>query len=472
MSEHAMRFRLGLFVLLGLVLLGALITLFGGVANFFKNINCYTVIFDNAPGAVPGTPVRRSGVRIGQVKQVALDNDTGKVLVTVEVEAKYTLRHADRPTLVRGLLGGDTSIDFILPNPVPRLVDNTPLAGGETIEGVIPKDVSALVNNASALMPPAKDTLKELHKTVRRFEKMTPLMEETLAEFRQAARATRAMIPALQEVARATRKMIPELSELTKESRKTVPALRQTGEEIQVAARNWGGLGERFNVFLQTNEETVQATLDNLNRTLKGTAAVLTEGDQRNLKTSFAALANVFCPENQRHLAATFRNVRTGTDNLQTISKNTDELVKETRDAIRRLNETVRHMDTILDPLQKAVKPLPESSDRILKNLDQSTDKLNRCLTDLREFLHCLERGDGTLHKLLFDPTLYSHLDAAACAITRALPCMDQILRDLSVFADKLARHPEAIGLGGVIKPSSGLKQGHPMPYYHGPDGH
>jgi hypothetical protein len=48
---------------------------------------------------------------------------------------------------------------------------------------------------------------------------------------------------------------------------------------------------------------------------------------------------------------------------------------------------------------------------------------------------------------------------------------MDQVLRDLSVFADKVARHPEALGLGGVFRPSSGLKGSPSAPSYP-PPGH
>jgi hypothetical protein len=43
--------------------------------------------------------------------------------------------------------------------------------------------------------------------------------------------------------------------------------------------------------------------------------------------------------------------------------------------------------------------------------------------------------------------------------VTRMLPKVDRALQDLEIFADKLARHPEAIGLGGVVNPGSGLKQ-------------
>jgi hypothetical protein len=44
----------------------------------------------------------------------------------------------------------------------------------------------------------------------------------------------------------------------------------------------------------------------------------------------------------------------------------------------------------------------------------------------------------------------------------------EKITRDLEVFADKIARRPELIGVGGAFRPSSGLKDlpGSTIPTY------
>jgi hypothetical protein len=36
----------------------------------------------------------------------------------------------------------------------------------------------------------------------------------------------------------------------------------------------------------------------------------------------------------------------------------------------------------------------------------------------------------------------------------------------METFADKIARHPESLGLGGVVSPSSGLKEA-PSSWHH-----
>src|SRR5712692_11273681 len=106
MNSKDIRFRVGLFVLGSLALLAALITAFSGFPSIFKQYNRYTIVFPEAPGVSSGTPVRRSGVRIGEVTSIKLDDETGQVYVTIAVERQHILRHSDQAALVHGLLGG------------------------------------------------------------------------------------------------------------------------------------------------------------------------------------------------------------------------------------------------------------------------------------------------------------------------------------------------------------------------------
>src|SRR5436309_3472685 len=405
MNHKEIRFRVGLFVLGSLVLLAVLITAFSGFPAIFKQHDSYTIVFPEAPGVAVGTPVRRSGVRIGEVASVKLDDETGQVRVEIAIERRYTLRRNDQATLVHGLLGGDTTIDFvpIRPNgqaqPPPRIgngggrevrdapqePDATPIAPGAELHGSTRTDLNRLLNQFADILPPAQDALNEL------------------------------------------RKMAPEL--------------RRTNDEILVAARNWGRLGERADILLQTNEEKLVKTLDSLNDTVN-------------------RISNVFNDENQRNLSATIKNVRAGTENLGNISKNTDELVRESRQTLHRVNESVTRTDEVLGNVQQATKPMAERSASVMKNLDESTDKLNRTLSEVRELLRGMQGSDGTLRRLASDPALYNNLNDAAVMMSRLMPRLDRALRDLEVFADKLARHPELIGIGGAINPSRGREAG------------
>jgi phospholipid/cholesterol/gamma-HCH transport system substrate-binding protein len=164
--------------------------------------------------------------------------------------------------------------------------------------------------------------------------------------------------------------------------------------------------------------------------------------------------------ENQRNLREILKNAKVGSERLESLAKGTEVLIKDSQVAVKRLNESLLKADKILDNVDKATKPFAERSEPILKNLEESTDKLNRTLADLRETFRVLARSDGTLQKLLSDPALYQNLNDTAIMVQKILPRVDRILSDVEIFADKIARHPESLGVGGVVRPSTGLKEG------------
>jgi ABC-type transporter Mla subunit MlaD len=446
MNEHSMRFRLGVFVLTSLIVLAILVTLFGGNLHVFKTQDTYTIVFDQATGVAPGTPVRRSGVRIGQVEKVELDDVTGKVRVTIAIDRPHVLYEDDQPVLVHGALSGDTTIDFVqkqpssdeprtqssgrgvkgttvsLVNGQPPIGDNQPLPApqpqprvpakpGAQFQGQTQADVAAMLGQISELTPPARDAFLELRKTLDRYEAMTPLMEETLREYRDLARATR----------------------------DTIPELRRTNAEAQVTAQNWGRLGERLDLLLRTNEDKMIQALDNFNR-------------------ATARVANTFNEENQRNLATSLRNASDASKNFPSISKNTDELVKQSLSTVQRVNDSVTRANEVITNLQRTTQPMAERSPRIMQNIDESADKLNRSLTNVNDMLGTTAQSDSTFRRFLTDPSLYNNLNEAACMLVRIMPRIDHMLRDFEVFADKIARHPESLGVGGAVRPSSGLK--------------
>jgi phospholipid/cholesterol/gamma-HCH transport system substrate-binding protein len=109
--------------------------------------------------------------------------------------------------------------------------------------------------------------------------------------------------------------------------------------------------------------------------------------------------------------------------------------------------------------LNRATKPLADRSECISRNLDESTQKLNKTLNDLRELIRVVGQEDGSFRRFVSDPSLYNHLDETVCQVSHMMQRVERLLKDLEVFADKLARHPESLGLGGVVRPSSGLKE-------------
>jgi phospholipid/cholesterol/gamma-HCH transport system substrate-binding protein len=403
MTDSKLKFRIGLFVLLAVNLLAVLVIMFSGLPNLFTAHYPYTVILPNAAGVGPGTPVRRSGVRIGEVEGLQLDNETGKVRVGLLVERRYAIHKNERPMLNRGLLG-DTTIDFVPKSPTGQPPDTALVEPGSEMEGVAQLE-------PTDLLPSGQDALRELGTAAKNFNAIAPDFDEAVKEVREFSKATRAL----------------------------VPDLAKTNDEARIATRNWGKLGERMDVLVQTNQEKLIKTLDDMDETLN-------------------RIGRVFNDENQRNLNVTLKNVRAASDSLDSVTRNTDELIKESRKTMQRVDGSLTRTDEVLANLQKSTKPMADRSDKIMKNLDESTDKLNRTLSDVQELLRAFGRSNGTVSKLLNDPDLYNNLNDVACMMARMMPRIEHMLRDFEVFADKVARHPESLGVGGVVRPGSGLK--------------
>jgi phospholipid/cholesterol/gamma-HCH transport system substrate-binding protein len=439
MTDRSMRWGIGLFVLIALLLLGTLIVMFGSLPTVFKPSNLYTIRFVDAPGVGPGTPVRRSGVRIGEVRDVLLDDERGIVRVRVAIDPRFSLRRNEQPTLTVGLLGSDASIDFV---PVPieegQAVDRSALEPGSEMAGVRPANVNTLLNRASEVAPTVQETLNEMRKSLQRLERLTPVAEETMREYRDLAKAVRESIPDL----RRTNQVYQDLG---RDVQKAIPDVQRNLDDAGAAARTWNRLGERLNLWVQANQENVTRVIDNLNQVLTRVSSVLNE-------------------ENQRNVMAILRNTRVASERLDSISRNLDGILQDSRPLPKHLNDSLNRIDAILFDVQRASKPIADRSESIARNLDESLIKSNRALDEVNALFRAIDQNDSTLRRVLVDPSLYNHLDEAACMLAKLMPRMDRILKDLETFADKLARHPEAIGLGGVVRPGSGLKDP-PAPY-------
>jgi len=418
MNDRAMRFRIGLFVLAALLLLAVLVTLFGSVPRLFKRHTEYVIRFQDAPGLAKGTPVRRSGVRIGEVSDIVLDDENGEVLVHILVERGYRLRRIDVPTLVTGLLGGDTTIDFV-PKPKGEAPEGGFVEPGEVLVGARLANVSTLLAQASQVVPTTQETLDQMRKSLQRFEKLAPQMEDAIKEYTK--------------LGQSLNKTIPNVD-------KTNQQLLDTAREIEVTARNWGRLGENVNNLVITQQDKAIKTLDSLNDTIQRIGSVLND-------------------ENQRNINGIIKNARATSDNLDELMRNTNDLLKESQKTVKVVGESVSKADEALQNLTKATKPFAERGDTIARSLDETSDRLNRLLTDVQALFRVIGQEDGTFKRLISDPSLYNNLDMAACRVTQLMTRVDRILKDMEVFADKLARHPELLGIGGLVRPSAGLKE-------------
>lgn len=522
MNEHGIRLRLGALVILALVLLGAMVVMFGSLPGMFQRTNTYVVRFTDAPGLTAGAPVRRSGVKIGRVRDVQLDEETGIVRATVAIDEPYRIRRSEQATLVVGLLGSDASIDFI-----PRAavdgdpVERDPVEPGAEMVGFRAATVSTLLRGASEVVPTTQETLNDIRKSIARLEKFVaraeksiPLAEETLKEWRDLAKSANKTMPDIQktavdarELVRAIREAVPdaqktleeyrqlaldarrampevlktnkEVYETVKAARETIPSVERTLDDVRQLAGDTRKLVGEINKLVpvvRTNIEDIGGAARQAQRLLEDADRVIIENRDtfkaalEKLDRNLAQVQKVLSEENIQRVTNTLGNIDLASRDFPRLTRGTEETLTQARATLRQLSDTLRRADASFTDFGKLTGPFSARSERISRNIDEALEKSNATLTDIRSLLKVLDRADGTLRKVLTDPSLYNNLDSAAILLTRMFPRLDRILKDVEVFTDKIARHPELIGVGGAVRGGSGLK-GPPTPPIAPPSG-
>ncbi len=175
MNERVMQFRIGMFVIVAGLVLTMMIVWFGESPALLRDQVYLKVHYAEAPGVLEGVPVRKSGIRIGEVIAIAFDERAGApdgVLVTLALERRYKLREGTHPRLDRSLIG-DVSIDM-QPGTGPGLLPtgNTPL-DAPVVEGSVAPDPSKALAAATKAFESAGDTLRTIDEAASGLAKLT-----------------------------------------------------------------------------------------------------------------------------------------------------------------------------------------------------------------------------------------------------------------------------------------------------------
>jgi phospholipid/cholesterol/gamma-HCH transport system substrate-binding protein len=128
MNDRQKGFQVGVMVLACAILTATMVLIFGRFDLPWGN-GTYTLYlkFEEAPGVTVDTPVRKSGILIGRVTDIALVDDG--VLVTVAIDNDVRLRKTDIPSVGSTLLG-DAMIHFVSqPQEEPPPPPVTPQSG-------------------------------------------------------------------------------------------------------------------------------------------------------------------------------------------------------------------------------------------------------------------------------------------------------------------------------------------------------
>jgi phospholipid/cholesterol/gamma-HCH transport system substrate-binding protein len=261
MNERLMQFRIGMFVIVAGLVLTMMIVWFGESPSILRDQVYLKVRYAEAPGVIEGVPVRKSGIRIGEVFTTMFDERPGEpdgVIVTLALERRYKLHEGTVPRLNRSLIG-DVTVDMMPGTGQSFLATSKVPALAPIIPGEVAPDPSKALAAATKAFESAGDTLKAIDQAaagLAQISKSASKLDDFLASVADAGRNVSKVAQGLERVIKTNEgDLQPTMANLRQIAKKLDEAIDQaalkTGIErfSSASARLDAGLAQIDPVF-------------------------------------------------------------------------------------------------------------------------------------------------------------------------------------------------------------------------------
>ena len=299
MDERRLRFHVGVFVVIAILILMILIVLNG---EFHGSQYDVVVKPSSAPGVTKGTPIRKNGILIGRVRNVETEDD--HVALVLGINEDETIYSNEIVSIGAESFLGDAGIEIL---PLPRDQRGQRIAGGQAMGRVSVK------RNPMEIIDLALDLEGQI--------------VETLKTVQVAGNAVNDAGMGIEQLA-STVNM----------------ALNDEGSDLKVL------LGDLRNV-----SNKASTSLDNFNRIFENVNDIVGDAELKNrINDAFKALPAVFreirvTVADTRETIKSFGSVSGRVnDNLDNISVFTKSLKNEGPEILAQVNASVKNIDRLL----------------------------------------------------------------------------------------------------------------------------
>ncbi|MCA8986052.1 MAG: MCE family protein [Planctomycetaceae bacterium] len=224
--------------------------------------------------------------------------------------------------------------------------------------------------------------------------------------------------------------------------------MEETMRSFTVTSQEWQKVARNVNAIVETNQGSIEEMVEKAAVSLQA----LTVAMQKASVTLDQANHFIADPELQI-------SVKQAMLALPQLVQQTDLLIRQTQQTIQTTNSAVGSLGNTMSNLETVTAPLAANSENLVLKLNSSLNSLDQTLTQLARFSTQLNEGEGSIQRLSTDPQLYQNLQVSSAALASLLRNLEPIMRDMRIFSDKVARHPEVLGVSGYLKGSSGIKE-------------
>ena len=209
-------------------------------------------------------------------------------------------------------------------------------------------------------------------------------------------------------------------------------------------------LGSALESLTQASDSVTKLSV-NLDRLLLGeddTFSKMVQKTESALDAFSLAMANINDVMGDEKARASLKETLTGLP----------AVVNDLRTTVQGIGVTIDTADRNLRNLEGLTKPIGERGEEMVAQVERTIGRLDETLQQAAMFTKALNESQGTLGKLVRDPQVYEELAQAAANVNRLTRELRPIVDDVRVFTDKIARHPEQLGVRGALDRRPGLK--------------
>lgn len=426
------------------VVIAALLTVFGYF--FLRGVGLGADLYYlrvKGPAAIAaGNDVRLQGVKVGQVQEVVLDDETQKPLLTLAVRRHNKLLKTYTYAISSSALIGESYVDIRGPYD-PTVARYEPNRTDEIIPGEMPTGLGRVTDEATELMKDFRVTLGKFNVTIDRVNKGVLSYENQIKLARTLDNVTK-----LTE--RVGQAFGPEGVRFGFGDPRARESLNRALEGAAATTKNLDSVTTNINAIMAENRSQLHDLLGNLSRA---------STDVAGLAETLRFVANH--GNLQENVAGAFKSLRAAADNMEATTKNVRTLTADPA--------TTRDIREMLTALRQATESLRDTAGTIKGAVgDPGTQgQIKDIITTLRTTVGTLQATTENLRdasagfkNVVGDPQVQSDLKAIPAELRGTLVAARATAERIdALLGGRRHRNAPAAG-GGVASQRQGYAPG------------
>ncbi len=221
----------------------------------------------------------------------------------------------------------------------------------------------------------------------------------------------------------------------------TVDSIKRAGDTVDQAGKGITKVTEKFQEALGDENGDLKVILQNV-RKLSETADMALG----NLNSVMEKLNEFASDESFKgELKETIKG-------LPEFFNDAKATMADAREAINKFGAVGDRADANLANIEDFTKALGSEGPAIVSQLKTSMEGIDRLVKNVDDFSRAINSGEGTLGRIIKDPSLYENLNATLENARDVSYRLKPLMNDLRTFADSLARDPGQLGVRGALQ--------------------